>query len=184
MKQNRKIIVNLATSADGFIARKDGDIEWLNRLPPPKGFYGLVKFARSIDTKLLGRKTYDLSLQLGEKFDSKTKCYVFTQHPSSVQKHPGVEFVTEPIEEFVKRIRKSAGKDIWLMGGGEIIAAFLDAGAIDEFIISIVPTFIGEGIPLISPRFRNIPLDLYATEQFPDGVVQLHYKVEKMKLLK
>jgi dihydrofolate reductase len=181
MKHNRKIIVNLATSADGFIARKDGDIEWLDRIPPPKGFYGLVKFARSIDTKLMGRKTYDISLQLGEKFDSNTKYYVFTQHRESVQKQGGVEFVTEPIETFAKKLRESEGKDIWLMGGAEIIAAFLDAGAIDEFIISIVPIFIGEGIPLMTSRYRDIPLNLYVSEQFPDGVVQLHYKVGKTK---
>src|ERR1700676_2737312 len=68
MTNKRKIIVNLATSADGYIARPDGDIEWLTRRVAPKGFYGLSEFEQSIDTKLLGRKTYDLSLQLGAKF--------------------------------------------------------------------------------------------------------------------
>jgi dihydrofolate reductase len=179
MKNKRKIIVNLATSADGFIARKDGDIEWLSRLHPPKGFYGLAKFERSTDTKLLGRKTYDISLQLGEKFAGKTKYYVFTQHPTSVRKHPGVEFVSEPIETFSKKLLTAEGKDIWLMGGGEIIAAFLDAGAIDEFIISVVPIFIGEGIPLMSGHYRDVPLKLKSSQQFPDGVVQLHYKIGK-----
>ncbi len=57
--KKRKIIVNIATSADGYIARPDGDIEWLTRRPHPKGFYGMGKFMQSIDTKLLGRKTYD-----------------------------------------------------------------------------------------------------------------------------
>lgn len=63
------------------------------------------------------------------------------------------------------------------MGGGDIIASFLDAGAIDEFVISIVPTFIGEGIPLIAPRRRDTPLALRAARRFSDGIVQLHYEL-------
>ena len=64
-----------------------------------------------------------------------------------------------------------------MMGGGEIIGSFLDEGAIDEFILSVVPTFIGEGIPLLAPRHREVPLRLLSVKRFPDGVVQLHYQV-------
>jgi dihydrofolate reductase len=176
--KKRKIIVHIATSADGYIARPDGDIEWLTRRPPPKGFYGLGKFEQSIDTKLLGRKTYDLSLQMGAKFDSKTRHYVFSRKPpSSVPS--GVEFITGAIGAFAKRLREGKGKNIWMMGGGEIIASFLDEGAIDEFIISVVPVFIGEGIPLIAPRHRDVPLHVRSVQRFPDGVVQLHYDVQQ-----
>ena len=63
------------------------------------------------------------------------------------------------------------------MGGGDIIASFLDADAIDEFIVSIVPVFIGEGIPLIAPRHRHVLLHLHSVEPFPDGVIQAHYGV-------
>jgi len=65
------------------------------------------------------------------------------------------------------------------MGGGEIIASFLDAQAIDQFVISVVPVFIGDGIPLIARRHRHVPLDLHAIDRFEDGVVQLHYRVQK-----
>jgi dihydrofolate reductase len=95
----------------------------------------------------------------------------------------GVQFVTEPISAFAQRLGKQAGKNIWMMGGGEIIASFLDENAIDEFIISVVPTFIGEGIPLISPKHREVPLQLLAVQRFPDGVVQLHYKVQRARIL-
>jgi dihydrofolate reductase len=91
----------------------------------------------------------------------------------------GVDFVSEPVERFVKRLRDQDGKDIWMMGGGEIIASFLDAGAIDTFIISVVPVFIGEGIPLIAPRHRDQKLRLRSVTPFPDGVVQVHYDVER-----
>lgn len=182
MTNNRKIIVNLATSADGYIARPDGDIEWLTRRVAPKGFYGLSEFERSIDTKLLGRKTYDISLQLGAKFESKTRYYVFSRRPPPSTLPIGVEFVTEPISIFAKRLREREGKNIWMMGGGEIIAAFLDAGEINEFIITVVPTFIGEGIPFMTNRHRNVPLDLCSVQQFPDGVVQLHYSVQSIQM--
>jgi len=177
--KKRKIIVNIATSADGYIARPDGDVEWLTRRPPPKGFYGIDKFAQSIDTKLFGRKTYDLSVRMGAQFDSKTRNCVFSRQPSPASVPSGVEFIAGGIGSFAKRLRDQKGKNIWMMGGGEIIASFLDEGAIDEFIVSVVPVFIGEGIPLIAPRHRDVGLSLRSVQPFPDGVVQLHYNVER-----
>ena len=177
MTKRRKIIVHIATSADGFIARRDGSLDWLTSRPAPKGFYGLPTFARSIDAKIVGRKTFDLSVQLGARFTADDVHYVFSRRPAPPSVPPGVEFVTESIGAFVERLRERAGKNIWMMGGGEIIAAFLDAGAIDEFVISVVPTFIGEGIPLVAPNHRDVPLHLRSAKSFPDGVVQLHYDV-------
>ena len=175
--KTRKIIVNIGTSADGYIARPDGDIEWLTNRPAPRGFYGMGKFERSIDAKLLGRKTYDLSLRLGARFTGKTRHYVFSRQPPPASVPSGVEFVTGGIGPFAKRLREQKGKNIWMMGGGEIIASFLDEDAIDEFIISVVPIFIGEGIPLIGPRHREVPLTLRSVKPFPDGVVQVHYDI-------
>jgi len=88
-----------------------------------------------------------------------------------------VEFISEPIGPFAERLRAGDGKDIWMMGGGGIIGAFLDAGAIDQFIINVIPVLIGEGIPLIAPRPRHVLLTLLSTRQFADGVMQLHYEV-------
>src|SRR5438132_4836786 len=148
----------VATSADGYIARPDGDIECLTKRPAPKGFYGIGKFMNSIDTKLLGRKTYDLSVQMGAPFGTKTPHYVFSRRPAPASLPAGVAFVSEAIGAFAKRLRTGKGKDIWMMGGGEIIVSFLDEGAIDDFIISVIPAFIGEGIPLIAHRHRHVPL--------------------------
>ena len=123
MTKRRNVIVHIAASADGFIARPDGDLEWLTSRPAPKGFYGMSTFMKSIDTKVLGRKTYEA-------------------------------------------------------GGGDLIASFLDEHAIDEFVVSVVPVFIGDGIPLIARRLRHVPLQLLSTEPFEDGLVQLHYRVQ------
>ena len=167
----------VATSADGYIARPDGDIEWLTKRPAPKGFYGIGKFMNSIDTKLLGRKTYDLSVQMGATFDTQTPHCVFSRRPAPASVPAGVEFISEAIGAFAKRLRTGKGKDIWMMGGGGVIASFLDAGEIDDVIMAVIPIFIGEGIPLIAPARRTVPLTLAGTKKFSDGVVRLHYRM-------
>jgi dihydrofolate reductase len=178
-KTKRKIIVHIATSADGYIARPDGDIAWLTDRPAPKGFYGLPKFIRTVDAKILGRKTFDLSVKMGASFSAKDVHYVFSRRPAPRSVPAGVQFVAQPVEAFATQLRAQPGKNVWMMGGGELIASFLDAGAIDEFVISVVPTFIGDGIPLIAPRRREVPLRLRSAKRFPDGVVQLHYQVRQ-----
>jgi dihydrofolate reductase len=178
MRKRRNIIVNLATSADGYIARPDGDLEWLTSRPKPKGFYGMGAFMKTVDTKLLGRKTYEAGLRMGGTFDSKDQYVIFSHNAPPADAPSGVEFVNGPIGPVVSRLREQPGKDIWLMGGGELIASFLDEHAIDEFVVSVVPVFIGDGIPLIARRHRHVPLDLHSVERFEDGVVQLHYRVQ------
>lgn len=178
----RKIIVNLATSADGYVARSDGNLDWLTQRPKPKGFYGLPEFGRSIDAKILGRKTFDRSLELGARFGADDVHYVFSRQRPPASVPAGAHFITEPISMFAERLRAQAGKNVWLMGGGEIIGAFLDEGAIDEFIITVMPIFIGEGIPLLAPRHREVALRLLGVQQFPDGVVQLHYEVQRSRV--
>jgi dihydrofolate reductase len=183
MKGPRKIIVYIATSADGYIARPDGDIEWLNRRPDTID-YGMRAFYPTIDTILWGRKTYDWALDYDRKtgskggiFDTRLTNYIFSRKPPQ-QTTPGVEFISEPIKEFARRLRATPGKHIWMMGGGELIASFLDVGELDEFDIHVMPVFIGQGIPLVAPRHRDVPLRLLSSRKFADGVVRLRYAVE------
>ena len=179
MTKQRKVIVHIAASADGYIARPDGNLDWLTNRPAPKGFYGMGEFMKTIDTTIMGRKTYDLSLTLGAAFDPKQRAYIFSRTAPPTGIPAGVEFVNEPIGPFIKRLREQPGKDIWMMGGGDLIASFLDANAIDEFVVSVVPVFIGDGIPLVARRHRLTPLTLQSTTPFEDGLVQLHYQVGK-----
>jgi dihydrofolate reductase len=131
----RKVIVNLATSADGYIARPDGDVEWLTSRPKPAGLYGMSDFTKSIDTKLLGRKTFEDSVRFGARFDTRTRYVVFSRSAPPTMM-PAVEFVAGGIGDFIAGLRREPGKDIWLMGGGDLIASCLDEQVIDEFIIT------------------------------------------------
>jgi dihydrofolate reductase len=184
MKAQRKIVVYIATSADGYIARPDGDVEWLNRRPRTVD-YGMGAFYPTIDTILWGRKTYDWALAWCKKtdkkggiFDKNVANYVFSRKPPK-EARPEVEFVSEPVKSFARRLRATPEKHISMMGGGDLIASFLDAGEIDEFDIHVIPTFIGEGIPLVAPRHRDISLHLRSARKYPDGVVRLRYEVAK-----
>lgn len=182
MKTPRKIIVYIATSADGYIARPDGDVEWLNRMPRNVD-YGMREFYQTIDTILWGRKTYDWLLSYYKKrgktkglFDTKVANYVFSRKPPK-RPAPGVEFVSEPVKAFAQRLRAAPGKHVWMMGGAGVIGSFLDAGEIDEFDIHMMPVFIGEGIPLVAPRHRDVPLHLRSSKRYPGGVLRLRYQV-------
>jgi len=180
MKRRRKIVVSVAMSTDGFIARPDGDVAWLDR-PGPKRDYGMSAFFKTIDTILWGRKTYDKGIEMGMKsadFGQKTKNYLFSRRPRKLLL-PGFESTSDPVKKFAQRLRTQPGKDIWMMGGGELIASFLDEGEIDEFRLHVIPILIGEGIPLIQPRHRSIPLKLLSSKAFPDGVVELIYRVKR-----
>ena len=179
MTNRRNVIVHIATSADGYIAGPDGDLEWLTSRPKPKGFYGIGEFMKSVDTKLFGRKTYEAAMRMGGRFDTTGRTLVFSHHARPADAPRAVEFVSEPINSFLTRLRDQPGKDIWLMGGGELIASFLDADAIDDIVVTVMPVFIGDGIPLIARRHRHTRLDLQGVERFDDGVVQLRYRVER-----
>jgi dihydrofolate reductase len=142
-------------------------------------------FYKSIDTVLWGRKTCDMALDYqkkgvpGTNFDTSVKNYVFTRGTLPPVAPVGVEFVNEPIKAFASRLRAKKGKNVWMMGGAGIIGSFLDAGEINEFMIHVIPKFIGEGIPLMAPARRTVPLKLLSCTEFPDGVVKLHYAVPR-----
>jgi len=179
MKRRRKIVVSVAISTDGFIARPDGDVAWLDR-PGPKRDYGMSEFFKTIDTILWGRKTYDKGIEMGMKsadFGLETRNYLFSRRARK-SLLPGFEWTREAVKTFAQRLRAQPGKDIWMMGGGGLIASFLDEGEIDEFRLHVIPVLIGEGIPLIQPRHRSIPLKLLSSKAYPDGVVELNYRVK------
>src|SRR5438309_11285548 len=102
MTKRRNVIVHIATSADGYIARPDGDLEWLTSRPAPPGFYGMNAFMKTIDATVLGRKTYEESLRLGAPFGAGTTTYVFSRQAPPATEPLGVEFVNGDVATFVR----------------------------------------------------------------------------------
>jgi dihydrofolate reductase len=173
----RKIVYYVAVSADGFIARPDGGVAWLDR-PRTSGDYGMAAFFKTIDTVIMGRKTYEVGLKLGQKGYAGKKNYVFsrTLRPPAKSK---IEVVSGDVGELAWKLRSEEGKHIWLVGGAELTAAFLDAGQLDELVVHVIPTLIGDGIPLIQPGQRSVELRLLSTRAYRDGVLRLHYAVRR-----
>jgi len=172
---SRKFIVYIAVSADGYIARSDGSVDFLDR-PGPAGNYGMNKFLRSIDSIIWGRKTWDQAVMMGSPnpFGPHVRNYVFSRSPGTSS-----EFVNEPPADFARRERSEPGQNFWIMGGAGLITSFLEAKAIDEFIIHTVPLIVGEGIRLVGTAPSSIPLTLLSARKFSDGVIRSHYRVEK-----
>jgi dihydrofolate reductase len=166
-----KIIVYIATSLDGFIARENGDVDWL----PKVSESSYDAFYKSVDTVIMGKTTYDQVLTFGEYPYQDKKSFVFTR--SGPNHDNNAEFVSN-VEEFVKNGFPGAGKNIWLVGGAKIIASFLKLGVVDEIIISVIPVLLGKGIHLFINICDETKLDLVKTEKY-DQLVDLHYKVQK-----
>jgi len=167
----RKIKLFIAASLDGYIAREDGSIDWL----PQSGNSGYDEFYKTVDTVIMGRKTYAQVLTFGKYPYQDKKSYVFTRHVDS-KKDENVEFVFET-EKFVKELVSSSGKDIWLVGGAEIVSYFLNHSFVDEIILSVVPVVLGKGIPLFKNIKKDTQLELIKTVEY-DKLVELHYKVD------
>ncbi|HEX6574499.1 MAG TPA: dihydrofolate reductase family protein [Gemmatimonadaceae bacterium] len=173
----KKIIAYLATSADGFIARPDGDVSWLDR-PRPKDEYGMPAFLKSVDTVVMGRSTYDAGQQLGGALIHGKKNIVLSRTLPSYGV-PGAAVESGAPESLAARLRNEQGKNVWLMGGAVVFSAFLEAGALDELVIHVVPVLIGTGIPLLDAKPRQVELKLKSTRRFTDGVVRLHYEIDR-----
>lgn len=166
-----KIIVYIATSLDGYIAREDGSIDWL----PESAESGYDAFYKSVDTVIMGKTTYDQVLTFGEYPYKDKKSFVFTR--TNQNNDDNAEFISD-VEKFVKDSFPGAGDNIWLVGGTKIITSFLKQGAVDEMIITVIPVLLGKGISLFQNPEDEIKLELVKTEKFGQ-LVDLHYKVLK-----
>ncbi len=166
-----KVIVYIATSLDGYIAREDGSIDWL----PESAESGYDSFYKSVDTVVMGKTTYEQVLTFGEYQYKDKKSFVFTR--TSQKKDGNVEFVSD-VEKFVKDGFPGAGEDVWLVGGAQIIAAFLKQKVVNEIIVTIIPVLLGKGISLFKNIENETKLELIKTVKY-DKLADLHYKVLK-----
>ena len=174
----RKIVLGLGISLDGYIARPNGDVDFLFM---PKD-YSMAPFFVTVDTEVMGRKTLDAGLKMS---GGSLPNYGMTRYIFSRSKPPGeregLMWVSESPSTFVSKLRKRPGKDIWLMGGGELAREFLKADLVDELYLGIVPVLLGEGIPLFPSGFPQREFALIENKSFSRGMIALRYKRVRAK---
>jgi dihydrofolate reductase len=173
----RKVILGLAVSLDGYIARENGDVDWLSMEDLTEAADEGQEFFETIDTVIFGRKTYEKGLELGGGAIAGKTNYVFSLTlPEG--KHKNVNFVSVNAKDFVEKLKQQDGKNILLMGGGNLAKTFFEEKLIDELILGIQPKIIGKGIPLFLPHNHQTNLELINVKTRKSGTVQVTYLVK------
>lgn len=171
-------IVYIATSLDGYIATKDGNISWLTEIPNPTGSdYGFSDFMKNIDALIMGRNTYETVLGFGGEWPYSRKVFVLSNSlkeldTSLINK---AEIINGDLKNIIRQINESGFKNLYI-DGGKTIQAFLNEGLIDELILTQIPIILGAGIPLFGPLGHSVKLEHCSTEVLGGGMVKSHYK--------
>ena len=172
----RKVTFGGANSLDNFIARKDDAVDWL--LWTKEVAEVTQTFWETIDTVVMGRRTYEVAARMGTGAYPGVKNYVF----SRTIKKPNAEslsFISEDAATFVRRLKNEEGKGICVMGGGLLAKSLFEADLIDEVGVNVHPVLLGSGIPLFYEMPRQIDLELIKCQQLSNGCVILTYRVKR-----
>ena len=175
MTEDRKVVVFIAMSLDGFIAKLDGDIGFLSVVEQKGEDYGYSEFSKSVDTVIIGRKTYDHVIEMGYDYPHQDKdVYILSR--SDRQEKGLSKYFKGSLKGLVEELKGHRGKNIYCDGGAEVINALLNENLIDELIISIIPVMLGDGVPLFKGGRPENKLELLNVKNFDKGLVKLHYK--------
>jgi dihydrofolate reductase len=174
----RNVVLGLGISLDGYIARLNGAVDFLFM---PKN-YSMADFFATVDTAIMGRKTLDAGLEMsgGSLPRTNMPMYVFSNSKPPGERD-GVVFVNESPATFIQQLRERSGKDIWLMGGGELARAFLNADLVDRLRLGVVPVLLGEGIPLFPSGFPQRDFTLIENKTYSRGLIALTYERSRPK---
>lgn len=173
-----QVIYYVAASLDGYIAISDGGLEWLAPFEAKGEDYGYAEFYDSIDAVLLGSRTYEKSLTFGAwPFPGKPS-WVFSRRQIAAAE-PDVIITPNPPDQVMAELEERGVRRAWLVGGGALAASFRDHRLITEYIVSIIPVILGDGIPLFASSGEREYLQLAGSRTYPNGVVQLRYLQRK-----
>jgi dihydrofolate reductase len=172
----RKVILYISMSLDGYIATKDNDLSFLDAVAHEGEDYGYFDFVNSTDAVIIGRNTYQKVIDMGYEYPHKDKeVYIITRTPQPAIGN--LSFYTGDLKELVTKLKAKKGKDIYCDGGAQVANMLLQHRLIDELIISVIPVLLGDGIKLFAPNNPTQQLQLISTKNFEKGLVQLHYNV-------
>ena len=174
----KRIKLYIAVSLDGYIATPDGGIEWLNEIPnPTHEDYGYNTLLESIDTILMGGRTYHQIIGFGVPWPYKEKMtYVIAHNNTNVTPEEKVEFITENLFNRIAKMKQNEGKDIWLVGGGILTTMLLNHDLIDEMQIVTIPTILGKGLPLFPNHPKTSKWKLIENKAFSTGITLTTYR--------
>lgn len=165
-------------SLDGYIASNEGDLSFLSIVEQEDLDYGYSEFIKTVDTVIIGRKTYDKVISMGYDYATSSKD-VFVITRTEKPDEGNRKFYSGDLADLVSNLKSVEGKNIYCDGGAEIVNALLSQNLIDEFIISIIPILLGNGIALFKNSLSKQKLTLISSEQFSTGLVQLRYTLFK-----
>jgi len=179
----RKVILGFGISLDGYIARRNGDLDFL--VIDKEGEALMVDFFSKIDTTIMGRKTAAAAAKLRES-GAMPETPGMTNYVVSRRwkpgKREGFEVVSGSLTAFVKKLKRRPGKDIYLGGGGELCRSFLQQDLVDELYIGVAPILLGDGIPGFPGKFPQRDFRLTECKSYSNGSVGLRYKRIRTKL--
>ncbi|KAA6326958.1 Dihydrofolate reductase [termite gut metagenome] len=172
----KKIILYIAASLDGRIAEPDGGLEWLTGFPnPEKTDYGYKDLLVSVDTVIMGGRTYREFLNMDVIWPyPEQMTYVVSRHDWGAKEN--IRFITDNVIETISELRNKAGKDIWLVGGGELISMLLTTNLIDEMRICYIPIILGRGIPLFPKQAKESAWELTESKPYKSGALMVEYR--------
>ncbi|MDP4208281.1 MAG: dihydrofolate reductase family protein [Bacteroidota bacterium] len=174
MTAKRKLILYIAMSLDGYIAKPNDDLSFLSIVEQEGQDYGYNDFVKSIDTIIIGRKTFDKVISMGFEYPHTDKeVYIISRTPRP--DYGTFKYYTKNLKDLVLKLKSEQGKNIFCDGGAEIVHELLMDNLIDEFVISVIPIILGDGVPLFKKGRPELNLRLIDSRQFDKGLVQLHY---------
>ena len=174
MNTQRKVILYIAMSLDGYIATPDNGLEFLSLVEEKDQDYSYTDFVNTVDTVIVGRKSYDKVLSMGLEYPHTNKnLFIITRTPKPTV--GSTKFYSGNLKELVLDLKSKKGKSIYVDGGAEVANELLKDNLIDEFYISIVPALLGNGISLFKSDRPDLRLKLISSKSYNKGLVQLHY---------
>jgi dihydrofolate reductase len=169
------VILYVAASLDGYIARADGSVDWLSIANDEETDYGYADFFARVDAIAMGSRTYEQVLDFDEWPYPDKRVFVFTHRPLESVAYD-VTFTDQSPVDFVSGLDSAGVRTLWLAGGGDLVVSFMEHRLVDEYILSIVPIALGDGIPLFKGPLPEHRLELLESTDYASGLVQLHYR--------
>jgi dihydrofolate reductase len=176
MGLSRKCILFVAMSLDGFIASSNDSLDFLKSIEKEGEDYGYKEFMDTIDTVVMGRRTYEKVMTLVPAFPhAHLRSYIITKNPKPTEGN--MHFYSGNLSELIYSLKTQQGKDIFIDGGAILANSLFEINAIDEIVVSIVPFLLGDGVSLFQNSLQNKKIELKSCKHYSTGLVQLHYTI-------